>query len=45
MKTLTIFNEEKKYWELNESTRMMISQRSDVEKFSLIEEGEKIIFS
>ena len=35
----TILNEEKKYWELKESIRMMNSQRSDVEKISLIEEG------
>ena len=39
---ITIFNEEKKYWELKESIRMMNSQRSDVEKVSLIEEGKKI---
>ena len=39
---ITIFNEEKKYWELKESIRMMNSQRSDVEKLSLIEEGKKI---
>ena len=38
----TIINEEKKYWELKESIRMMNSQRSDVEKISLIEEGKKI---
>ena len=38
----TIINEEKKYWELKESIRMMNSQRSDVEKVSLIEEGKKI---
>ena len=38
----TIMNEEKKYWELKESIRMMNSQRSDVEKISLIEEGKKI---
>ena len=35
-------NEEKKYWELKESIRMMNSQRSDAEKVSLIEEGKKI---
>ena len=35
-------NEEKKYRELKESIRMMTSQRSDVEKVSLIEEGKKI---
>ena len=39
---MTILNEEKKYWELKESIRMMNSQRSDVEKISLIEEGKKI---
>ena len=39
---MTILNEEKKYRELKESIRMMSSQRSDVEKVSLIEEGKKI---
>ena len=39
---MTIINEEKKYWELKESIRMMNSQRSVVEKISLIEEGKKI---
>ena len=39
---LIIINEEKKYRELKESIRMMNSQRSDVEKISLIEEGKKI---
>ena len=39
---MTILNEEKKYQELKESIRMMNSQRSDVEKISLIEEGKKI---
>ena len=38
----TILNEEKKYRELKESIWMMNSQRSDVEKISLIEEGKKI---
>ena len=38
---MTIINEEKKYRELKESIRMMNSQRSDVEKVSLIEEGKK----
>ena len=38
---ITIFNVEKKYRELKESIRMMNSQRSDVEKISLIEEGKK----
>ena len=42
MKTsLTIINEEKKYRELKESIRMTNSQRSDVEKINLIEEGKK----
>ena len=40
MKTIII--EEKKYWELKESIRMMNSQRSDAEKVNLIEEGKKI---
>ena len=39
---MTILNEEKKYRELKESIRMMNSQRSDVEKNNLIEEGKKI---
>ena len=39
---MTILNEEKKYQELTESIRMMNSQRSDVEKIYLIEEGKKI---
>ena len=39
---ITILNEEKKYRELKESNRMINSQRSDVEKISLIEEGKKI---
>ena len=38
---MPILNEEKKYRELKESIRMMNSQRSDVEKTSLIEEGKK----
>ena len=38
---MTIMNEGKKYRELKESIRMMNSQRSDVEKISLIEEGKK----
>ena len=37
----TVINEEKKYWELKESIRMMNSLRSDAEKVSLIEEGKK----
>ena len=39
---MTILNEEKKYRELKESSRMMNSQKSDVEKISLIEEGKNI---
>ena len=39
---MTILNEEKKYRELKESIRMMNSQRSNVEKISLIEERKKI---
>ena len=39
---MTIINEEKKYRELKESIRMMNSQRSDVEKINLIEEGKTI---
>ena len=39
---MTILNEEKKYRELKESIRMLNSQRSDVEKDSLIEGGKKM---
>ena len=39
---MMVINEEKKYRELNKSIRMMNSQRSEVEKINLIEEGEKI---
>ena len=39
---MTILNEEKKYRELKEIIRIMNSQRSDVEKNSLTEEGKKI---
>ena len=39
---MTIINEENKYWELEESTGMMNSQKSDVEKINLIEEDKKI---
>ena len=42
---MTILNEEKKYRELKESIRIMSSQRSDVEKVSLIEEGKKIVIN
>ena len=38
---MTILNKENKYQELKESIRMMNSQRSNVEKISLIEEGKK----
>ena len=37
---MAILNEEKKYWELEESIRMMNIQRSDVEKISLIQKGK-----
>ena len=37
---MTIINEENKKRELKESIRMMNSQRSDVEKNNLIEEGK-----
>ena len=39
---MMIINEEKNYRELKEIIRVMNSQRSDVEKINLIEEGEKI---
>ena len=39
---IKIINEERNYRELKESNRMMNSQRSDTEKITLIEEGEKI---
>ena len=38
---MTILNKEKKYRELKERIRMMNSQRCDIEKISLIEEGKK----
>ena len=38
----TIINEEKKYRELKESIRLMNSERSDAEKFNLMEKGKKI---
>ena len=38
---ITIINEKKKCRELKESIRMRNSQRSDVEKTNLIEEGKK----
>ena len=37
----TIINEEKRYRDMKERTRMMNSQRSDVEKISLIEKVKK----
>ena len=37
-----VVNEEKKYRELKESSRMMNSQRSDAQKVNLIEDGRKI---
>ena len=37
---MTILNEEKKYWELKQSIRMMNS--CNAERVSLIEEGKKI---
>ena len=39
---MTILNEEKKYWQLKKSIGMVNSQRSNVEKISLIEEGKKV---
>ena len=39
---MAIMNEERKFRELKESIRMMNSQKSDVEKISLIEEGKEI---
>ena len=38
---VTILNEEKKYRELKERIIMISSQRSDVEKVSLVEEGKR----
>ena len=38
---MTILNEEKKYRELKERIIMISSQRSDVEKVSLIKEGKR----
>ena len=39
---MTIINKEKKYRELKESIKMMNSQRSDIEKINLIQEGKTI---
>ena len=38
---MNILNEENKYRELKKNIRKMNSQRSDVNKISLIEEGKK----
>ena len=38
---MTVINEENKYQELKESISMKNSQRNDVEKNNLIEEGKK----
>ena len=38
---MTIINEERNYWELKESIRMMKSERGDTEKINLIEEGKR----
>ena len=38
---MAIIKEEKKYQKLKESIRMMNSQRSDVGKINLIEEGKR----
>ena len=42
MKTLRQLLRRKKYRELKESIRMMISHKSNAEKVSLIEKGKKI---
>ena len=39
---ITIIDEEKKYQEVKESTRMMNSQRSNTKKINLIEEGKNM---
>ena len=39
---MATINQEKNYQELKESIRMMNSQKSDVEKISLIEKGKEI---
>ena len=38
-----IINEERNYRELNESIRIIKSQRSDTEKINLIEEGKRLV--
>ena len=40
---LTIINEEKKYGGLKETTKMINTQRSDVEKVMLIEESKTMV--
>ena len=39
---MTIMNVKKQYGEVKESIRMMNTERSDVEKVSMIEEGKQI---
>ena len=39
---ITIINEVRKYPELTESIRVMKSQKRDIQKVNLIEEGQKI---
>ena len=39
---MTTINEEKKYWELKKRIKIINSQRRDVEKVILIEDGKKI---
>ena len=39
---MTIINEERNYWELKESIRIMKSQRSGTEKVNLMEECKKL---
>ena len=38
---MTTINEEKKYWELKERIKIINSQKRDLEKVILIEEGKK----
>ena len=38
---MTILNEEKKYWELKESTRITNSLRTDAEKLVLLRKAKK----
>ena len=37
---MTVINDESNYQELKQSIRMMNSQKCDIEKFNLIEEGK-----